>query len=64
MSIFERSKYTRLPGLLLWTMLKFLFPHKVTPLHYAAAEGHVDAQQYLVEAGADFHSKDDDGVSE
>ena len=45
-------------------MLKFLFPHQVTPLHYAAAEGHVDTQQYLVEAGADFHSKDDDGVSE
>ena len=45
-------------------MLKFFFPHQVTPLHYAAAEGHVDTQQYLVEAGADIHSKDDDGVSE
>ena len=36
----------------------------MTPLHYAAAEGHVDIVQYLVGAGGDINIKDGRGVSE
>ena len=41
-----------------------LSPHQGTPLHWAAAEGHVDTVQCLIEKGADIKIKTDNGVSE
>ena len=42
----------------------FASPHQETPLHLAADEGHVDTVKFLVQKGANIHSKDDVGVSE
>ena len=37
----------------------------MTPLHYAAGEGHDGAVEYIIQAGADVNIKDDvNGVSE
>ena len=39
-------------------------PHQRTPLHQAAASGHVETAQVLVENGADINVEDTDGVCE
>ena len=39
-------------------------PHQMTPLYWAAAEGHVNTVRYLVDAGGDINIKDGGGVSE
>ena len=57
--------YTRLTGIHRGSCSNFVAsPHQKTPLYQAAAKGHVDTVQYLIEAGGDIHSKDDEGVSE
>ena len=42
----------------------FICPHQLTPLHFAAEEGHVGTAQVLIEKGADMNIKDSDGVCE
>ena len=42
----------------------FAFHHQWPPLHLAAEQGRIDVVIYLVEKGANIHSKVDDGVSE
>ena len=42
----------------------FASPHQMTPLHRAAVQGHVDTVKFLVQEGANIHSKDNGGVSE
>ena len=42
----------------------FLSPPQMSPLHWAAEEGHVNIVKFLVEKGANLHSEDEDGVSE
>ena len=39
-------------------------PHQMSPLHWAAGEGHMDTMMCLVEKGAKINSKDNFGVSE
>ena len=39
-------------------------PHQMSPLHWAAREGHVDTVEYLVGARGDINITDDGGVSE
>ena len=34
----------------------------MTPLHWAAGQGHVDTVQYLIDKGADINIKDVDEV--
>ena len=41
-----------------------LSPCQYTPLHEAAASGHIDTVQYLVYKGAEINIKSNDGVSE
>lgn len=41
-----------------------LSPYQYTPLHEAAASGHIDTVQYLVYKGAEINIKSNDGVSE
>ena len=45
-------------------MYKFVSSHQRTPLHQAAAEGHVSTVRFLVEMGADINIKDDNEVKE
>ena len=58
--------YTRLTGHSWIDHVPILFasPHQWTPLRQAAEGGHVDTVYYLVEKGANIHSKDSNGVSE
>ena len=42
-----------------------LSPYQMSPLYWAADEGHVNIVVFLIEKGANLNSKDDvDGVSE
>ena len=39
-----------------------VFPHQMTPMHWAANSGSVDTVEYLIQKGADIYSRDDDEV--
>ena len=45
-----------------WWKDLFLSPRQMTPLHWAAGQGHVDTVQYLIDKGADINIKDVDEV--
>ena len=48
----------------LYIYTNFVSPRQMTPLHFAARQGHAGTAQLLVEKGADINVKDSDGVRE
>ena len=44
-------------------MLYVFFPHQMSPLHWASERDHMNTVKFLVENGANLHSKDGEGVS-
>ena len=46
----------------MFDLVRPVFAHQMTPMHWAANSGSVDTVEYLVQKGADIHSRDDDEV--
>ena len=46
----------------MFNLVRLVFAHQMTPMHWAANSGSVDTVEYLIQKGADIHSRDDDEV--